>query len=51
MENKKTPQKTDFDIKSLNSYKSCQLDIKNLQKISEKVEQTGLIALVGLSKK
>ena len=52
MESKKPQkEKTDFDIKSFNSYKSCQLDIKNLQKISEKVEQTGLIALVGLSKK
>ena len=53
MENKKTPKtkKADFDIMNLSSYKSCQLDVKNLQKISEKVEQTGLVALVGLSKK
>ena len=53
MENKKTPKtkKAEFDIKNLSSYKSCQLDVKNLQKISEKVEQTGLVALVGLSKK
>ena len=53
MEKEKTPkkQKADFDIKNLSSYKSCSLDVKNLQKISEKVEQTGLVALVGLSKK
>ena len=40
-----------FEIEKLNSYKNCKLDIQNLQKISEKVEQTGLVALVGLSKK
>ena len=40
-----------FNIVELSTYKSCKLDIQNLQKISEKVEQTGLIALVGLSKK
>jgi len=40
-----------FEIEKLNSYKNCKLDIQNLQKISEKVEQTGLVALVGLGKK
>jgi len=40
-----------FEIEKLNSYKNCKLDIQNLQKISEKVEQTGLVALVGLAKK
>ena len=52
---KKTDEKKDtnnnFNIAELSTYKSCKLDIQNLQKISEKVEQTGLIALVGLSKK
>tara|TARA_R110002020_G_scaffold395531_1_gene605559 strand:+ start:171 stop:1043 length:873 start_codon:yes stop_codon:yes gene_type:complete len=41
----------DFKLENLTSYKNCKLDIQNLQKISEKVEQTGLVALVGLSKK
>ena len=40
-----------FKLENLSSYKNCKLDIQNLQKISEKVEQTGLVALVGLSKK
>ena len=48
-ENKKPTN--NFEIEKLNSYKNCKLDIQNLQKISEKVEQTGLVALVGLSKK
>ena len=39
------------EIEKLNSYKNCKLDIQNLQKISEKVEQTGLVALVGLARK
>ena len=40
-----------FKLENLSSYKNCKLDIQNLQKISEKVEQTGLVALVGLAKK
>ena len=47
----KTTQQDDFDINNLKSYKSCELDIKNLQKLSEKVEQTGLNSLVPLSNK
>ena len=42
---------SNFKLENLTSYKNCKLDIQNLQKISEKVEQTGLVALVGLSKK
>ena len=48
--NNKKPT-NNFEIEKLNSYKNCKLDIQNLQKISEKVEQTGLVALVGLAKK
>jgi len=53
-ENKKVVEKKsneNFKLENLSSYKNCKLDIQNLQKISEKVEQTGLVALVGLSKK
>ena len=50
-ENNKKDTNINFDIEKLNSYKNCKLDIQNLQKISEKVEQTGLVALIGLSKK
>ena len=53
-ENKKVVEKKsndNFKLENLASYKNCKLDIQNLQKISEKVEQTGLVALVGLSKK
>ena len=48
---KQTTENNEFNIDTLKSYKSCELDIKNLQKLSEKVEQTGLASLVGLSKK
>ena len=53
-ENKKVVEKKsndNFKLENLSSYKNCKLDIQNLQKISEKVEQTGIVALVGLSKK
>ena len=48
---KKEKSNNDYKLENLSSYKNCKLDIQNLQKISEKVEQTGLVALVGLSKK
>ena len=37
MEKEKTPKtkKAEFDIKNLSSYKSCQLDVKNLQNSTE----------------
>ena len=41
----------DFNLDELKSYKSCELDMKNLQKLSEKVEQTGLNSLIPLSNK
>ena len=41
----------DFNLDTLKSYKSCELDMKNLQKLSEKVEQTGLNSLIPLSNK
>jgi len=50
-EKKQTTENKDFNIDTLKSFTSCELDIKNLQKLSEKVEQTGLASLVGLSKK
>ena len=50
-EKKQTTENKDFNIDTLKSFTSCELDIKNLQKLSEKVEQTGLSTLVGLSKK
>ena len=50
-EKKQTTQNNEFNIDTLKSFTSCELDIKNLQKLSEKVEQTGLASLVGLSKK
>ena len=48
---KKQATNNEFNIDTLKSFTSCELDIKNLQKLSEKVEQTGLASLVGLSKK
>jgi hypothetical protein len=48
---KKQDTNNEFNIDTLKSFTSCELDIKNLQKLSEKVEQTGLASLVGLSKK
>ena len=41
----------DFNLDELKSYKSCELYMKNLQKLSEKVEQTGLNSLIPLSNK
>ena len=50
-DDKKKSDDNFLDLENLSSYKNCKLDIQNLQKISEKVEQTGLVALVGLAKK
>ena len=38
-EKKQTTENKDFNIDTLKSFTSCELDIKNLQKLSEKLNK------------